>query len=219
MEIRTQRIFLGLAVAATLAVAPVHAQETESEPSSERPLIEPDIEPRPVKEDRIDTENFELSLFTGLVSIEDFETSWLVGARGAYHMTEDFFLEASYGMAEAGESSFERLAGNVQLLPEDDRDYSYYTLAVGYKILPGEAFWSDRYAFNSYFYLVGGGGATDFAGDTQMTYVLGAGYQLLFTDWLAGHLSMRQHMYDIDLVGEEKTNFDLQFSGAVSVFF
>ena len=41
----------------------------------------------------IDTEDFELGAYVGMLSIEDFESNVVYGARLAYHLTEDFFLE------------------------------------------------------------------------------------------------------------------------------
>ena len=192
--------------------------------AEEKPLIEPDVKPQPVDESLIDTENFELGVFAGYISIEDFESSFLYGARAAYHLTESFFLEANLGFADGGETSFEKLAGNVQLISDEDREYRYYNVSFGYNILPGEAFMTglfsgDTYAFNTNFYLVAGAGATDFAGDNRFTANFGTGFQLLATDWLALHVVYRQHFYDIDVLGETKTSKNTEFSTGLSMFF
>ena len=47
----------------------------------ERPLIEPDVRPQKVDEALIDTENFEVGAFAGVIHIEDFESSFVFGSR------------------------------------------------------------------------------------------------------------------------------------------
>ncbi|ONF45295.1 outer membrane beta-barrel domain-containing protein [Marinobacter lutaoensis] len=215
MENRTEYLFLTPALLAGLLALPVTAVASDDE----RPLIEPDVTPVPVTEDRIDTENFEVGGFAGFLTIEDFESSWLVGAKLTYHLSEAFFFEAGVGVAEAGETSFETLAGNVEVLTDSEREYRFYNLNLGYNLLPGEAFPTEGLAFNTNFYLIGGAGATDFAGDTRFTLNAGAGYQVLLTDDIAVHLELRQHFYRIDVLGDEKTAISTQASAGLSVFF
>ena len=66
-------------------------------PSSEQPIIDPEVERRNIKRAQIDTEDFEVGVYGGILSIEDFESHAVYGARLAYHLTEDFFLEATRG--------------------------------------------------------------------------------------------------------------------------
>ncbi|GBO89085.1 outer membrane beta-barrel domain-containing protein [Marinobacter salsuginis] len=214
MENRTKHLFLKPAcLAAGLCVAGV------AQAQDDRPLIEPDVTPVPVTEAMIDTENFEIGAFVGVLNIEDFESSLLYGGKLTYHLSESFFFEAGIGFAEGGETSFEKLAGNVEVLTDSERDYSYYNINLGYDVLPGEAFLTENYAFNTNFYLIAGAGATDFAGDTRFTLNAGAGYQVLLTDSVAVHLGVRQHYYRIDVLGAEKTSMNTEVSTGLSVFF
>jgi outer membrane beta-barrel protein len=215
METWVKRIFLRLAVAgaSSFMAAAVLAEEAQAL------LVEPDVQPQEVEEALIDTEDFEISVFTGFIHIEDFESSVVYGARLAYHLSESFFIESNIGFAEGGESSFENLAGDVELLPRGDRDYVYYNLNLGYNILPGEAFFGSDYAFNTNFYLIGGAGATDFAGDTRFTANFGAGYQVLLTDSLAVYFSAREHLYEIEVTGDDKIALNSEINLGLSIFF
>ena len=215
MENRIKHILLTVLPFAGLLLVPtaVSAQEDD------RPLIEPDVRPQKVDEALIDTENFEIGAFAGIIYIEDFESSFLWGGKLTYHLSETFFFEANVGFAEGGETSFEKLAGDVQVLSDEDRDYRYYNINIGMNVLPGEAFLTENYAFNTNFYLIGGAGATDFAGDTRFTFNVGAGYQVLLTDSVSIHLGVREHFYRIDVLGEEKTSMNTEVSGGLSVFF
>jgi len=214
MENRTKHLFLKtLCLGAGLCIA------TATQAQDDRPLIEPDVTPAPVTEALIDTENFEIGAFVGLLNIEDFESSLLYGGKLTYHLSESFFFEAGVGFAEGGETSFEKLAGNVEVLTDSERDYSYYNINLGYNVLPGEAFLTENYAFNTNFYLIAGAGATDFAGDTRFTLNAGAGYQVLLTDSVAVQIGVRQHYYRIDVLGAEKTSMNTEVSTGLSVFF
>ncbi len=215
MENRIKHILLTVLPFAGLLLVPaaVSAQEDD------RPLIEPDVRPQKVDEALIDTENFEIGAFAGIINIEDFESSFLWGGKLTYHLSETFFFEANVGFAEGGETSFEKLAGDVQVLSDEDRDYRYYNINIGMNVLPGEVFLTENYAFNTNFYLIGGAGATDFAGDTRFTFNVGAGYQVLLTDSVSIHLGVREHFYRIDVLGEEKTSMNTEVSGGLSVFF
>jgi len=200
-------------------LAQAEAQTEVQAVDSDTPLIEPDVRPQVVDEALIDTENFEVGAFVGVINIEDFESSLLWGARMAYHLSETFFLEANVGFADGGETSFEKLAGNVQLLSDDDRNYRYYNVSFGVNVLPGEAFFAGKYAFNTNFYLVAGAGATDFAGDNRFTANFGAGYQVLLNDWLALNVVFREHLFDSDITGESKTTINSEISTGLSLFF
>lgn len=182
-------------------------------------VYEPEVPTRKVREARIDTENFEVGVYGGIMSIEDFGTNSVVGLRAAYHVTQGLFAEASYGRTEAGRTSFEELSGSADLLLPDERQLTYYNLSVGYNIFPGEVFLGRKRAFNSSLYLTAGAGSTDFAGDSRFTFTVGLGYRFFVKDWLALHATARNHLFDIDLLGEPKTTNNLEAVGGFTVFF
>lgn len=190
-------------------------------PSSEPPgqVIDPQVERREVKEPAIDREDFEVGGFVGIMSIEDFGTNVVYGARLAYHLTEGFFVEGTAGTTEAGETSFEILSGGAQLLSDSERQLTYYNLNLGYNILPGEGFVGEGRAYNTNLYLIAGLGSTRFAGDDRFTVNFGAGYRFLLTDSVALHIDFRDHLFDIDLFGEEKTAHNLEGHLGITVFF
>ncbi len=182
-------------------------------------VIDPDVERREIKEPAIDAEDFEIGAYFGIMSIEDFGSDLVYGIRLAYHITEGFFLEGSVGRTEAGLTSFEVLSGGAPILSDSDRQFTYYNLNVGYNILPGEVFLGASRAYNTNLYLIAGLGSTRFAGDDRFTVNLGAGYRFLLNDSVALHLDFRDHLFDIDLLGEEKTVHNLEGHFGVTVFF
>ena len=183
------------------------------------PVISPELERRTITEADIDREDFEVGAFVGVMSIEDFGSNVVYGARGAYHITEDFFAEAAIGRTEAGETSFETLSGGAQVLTDSQRELTYYNLSLGYNILPGEAFIGEGHAFNSALYLIAGVGNTEFADDSHFTINVGAGYRFLVNDWIALHVDFRDHIFDSDLLGKDKTTHNLEGTAGISFFF
>ncbi|MDH3560615.1 MAG: outer membrane beta-barrel domain-containing protein [Gammaproteobacteria bacterium] len=187
--------------------------------SETEPVIKPGIERRTITEADIDSEDFEVGAFVGVMSIEDFGSNAVYGVRAAYHATEDFFFEAAAGATEAGKTSYETLSGGARLLTGSQRDLYYYNLSLGYNILPGESFIGSRHAFNSALYLMAGVGNTEFADDSHFSFNIGAGYRFLLNDWVALHLDFKDHIFESDLLGSEKYTHNLEGSVGLSAFF
>lgn len=220
MESRSRLLLLTRAF--TLALAPLicwPGSAMAQEEAASEPLIQPQIKPKPAKPARIDSENLEIGLYTGILSIEDFGSNSVNGARVAYHASEDIFLEAAYGKSSAEKTSYEWLLGDVRLLTEEERQLTYYNISLGFNVLPGESFAGSGYAFHTDLYLIGGIGSTKFAGDNRRTLNLGFGYRAILNDWLAFHLDARNHIFDIDLLGEQKTNHNLELHTGLTLFF
>ncbi|MDH3372610.1 MAG: outer membrane beta-barrel domain-containing protein [Gammaproteobacteria bacterium] len=188
-------------------------------PTSEPPgqVIDPQVERREIKEPAIDREDFEIGAFAGIMNIEDFGSDTVYGVRLAYHVTEGFFVEATVGQSEASLTSFEILSGGARLF--DDRDLIYYNLNLGYNVLPGEVFIGEGRAYNTNFYLIAGLGSTRFADDDRFTVNFGAGFRFLLTDSVAIHVDFRDHLFDSDVLGREKTVHNLEGTVGVTVFF
>ena len=190
-------------------------------PSAQAPgqVIDPEVDRREIKEPKIDREDFEVGAYAGIMSIEDFGSNVSYGLRIAYHITEGFFMEATVGQSDGGLTSFEVLSGGARLITDSERALTYYNLNVGYNILPGEVFLGEGRAYNTNLYLIAGLGSTTFAGDDRFTVNFGAGYRFLLNDSVALHLDFRDHLFDIDLLGEEKTAHNLESHLGVTVFF
>ena len=220
MENGFQRIFLRAASALCLSLLAASAfGAADPEDLELEPLVVREPDRRQVEIDQLDSENIEIGVYGGIMSVQDFGSDTVVGARLAYHITEDFYVEGSYGQTTLGQTSFERLSGGAQILTDEERDMSYYNVSLGWNIFPGEAFVGRGFAFKGGLYLIGGVGSTDFGGDNRFTINAGVGYRLIATDWLALHVTLRDHIFDSDLLGEKDTLHNLEFSGGLTVFF
>ncbi|WP_315857546.1 outer membrane beta-barrel domain-containing protein [Microbulbifer agarilyticus] len=218
METRIRRIYVKLA---SLLLAGAMSSTALAQSSGDiDDIISPDLERREIREAKIDSEDFEFTVYLGgILSVEDFGTNRMIGGSLAYHINEDFFMEAAYGQATLGESSYERLSGSAPLLTDDERDLSMYNLSLAWNFLPGEIFILDKFALNSNLYLIGGAGNTNFAGEEHFTYNVGAGVRMLAQDWLALRLDVRDHIFEHEIFGEPLTTNNLSAQLGVSIYF
>jgi len=181
-------------------------------------VIEPEVARRQITVPKVRSRNLELGLEFGMLSIEDFGTNPVYGVTAAYHVTEDVFFQADAGRSKAGQTSFETLSG-IQLLTGSERRFTYYDLSLGYNFLPGEVFLGRGHAMTSAFYILGGIGGTDFAGDTKFTANFGAGYRVVPTDWLAVHITVQDRIFQSSLLGSAKLTNNIMAVIGTTVFF
>ncbi|MEO0442458.1 MAG: outer membrane beta-barrel domain-containing protein [Pseudomonadota bacterium] len=214
---------LTLALVLSLAGCLAYAQsdppvdgETDSAILNE--IITPDIERRRIKQSQLDSEDWEIGIYGGVFSIEDFGSNSIVGLRFAYHMTEDFVVELNYGVTDAQESSIEVLGGGIRLLTDDQREYSYYNVSLVYNLFPGEIFLGRKKAFNSSFYLLAGAGNTTFNENDYFTYTIGGGLRFYLTDAIALHFTAKDHIFRNDIIEDKLTN-NLEGSLGLSFYF
>ncbi|WP_317929990.1 outer membrane beta-barrel domain-containing protein [Halioxenophilus sp. WMMB6] len=214
MAIRLNRILLGVPLLAGVLSANAFAQEEVLDD-----IITPDLERRTIKEGAIDSENFEVGLYAGILNIEDFGSNDVVGFRVAYHLSELLFFEGAAGQSRLQETSFERLSGDIQLLTDDQRDLTYYNLSVGFNFFPGEVFLGSKFAMNTNFYFIAGLGNTQFADEEHFTYNFGAGINMLPTDWLSIRFDVRDYLFEHDLFGETVDTNNLEASLGLNIYF
>jgi outer membrane beta-barrel protein len=117
------------------------------------------------------------------------------------------------------DKSSAEILGNYDLSFGSDRKYKYYDLSLGYNLLPGEVFIGRNRAFNSAFYVVAGAGNTTFHDEDMFTLSFGGGYRILATDAIGLHFDVRDHLFDDDISGEDKTTHNIEFTLGLSWFF
>jgi outer membrane beta-barrel protein len=187
--------------------------------ASQQAVIDPKVERRKIKIPKIKNSDFEFGVNYGVLSIEDFGTSSMYGARLDYHINEDFFLEASYGKGKGGKTSIEKFFPSIRLLTDKEREFTHYSLNAAWNALPGEVFIGKNRVYNSAFYLTAGMGWAEFAGNSHFTANAGLGYRVLLNDWISMRFDFRDTLFDMDLVGPKKVTHNLEGVLGLSVFF
>jgi len=223
MEIRLGSILL---IAALMSGCSWFHRGAKSQPEivpepadADTSIISPQVQRRVVKTPKIKAKNFEIGVNFGALSIQDFGTNPLYGARLAYHVTEDIFLEANVARSKAGTTSLEDVFPNITVLSDSGRRFTYYDLDVGYNVLPGEVFLGRGRAFNTALYAVVGMGAVKFAETDKFALNFGVGTRILLTDWLDMHLDVKDHVFETDITGRTKNVHNVEATLGFAYFF
>ncbi len=216
MDKLIKRLITAALIPCSLIVTVVWAKTPEPGPEHEQ-VIEPEIMRRDVKVPAIDTENFEITGFGGVLNMEDFGSNVVYGARMAYHVTEDFFIEAAYGKSTVSDESFRNFA--ITVFEDEEEDLYYYNLSVGFNLFPGEVFVWKNHAFTSSIYTISGVGNTHFNGEDFFTINAGLGVKVIPLDWLSLRFDVRDYIFTSDLLGSNKTTHNLELTGNLGIFF
>jgi outer membrane beta-barrel protein len=193
--------------------------EKQELPMEEAPgqVIAPDVERRDISVPKIDTENWEIGLYVGVLSVDDFGSRAIYGVRAAYHVSEDFFLEGAYARSTVEDSNFRDIG--LPIFPNEKEDLDFYSFSLGYNFLPGEVFVGTKWAMTSSMYFIFGVGNTEFIGEDDLTYSLGFGLRVLPRDYLTLRIEAKDNIFESDLLGTNDYKHNLEFNIGFSVFF
>ena len=181
-------------------------------------VLEPQVARRDLKLPNYPSRDFEIGLFGGTYSTQNFGTSSVSGVRLGYHITEDFFVSAQYGATKVSDESFRQiLPGGVFV--NRTEPLVYYTLAMGYNLLPGEVFFGRGSAKLSQGYILAGAGTTSFAGQKKQTIDLGFGLRLLWNQRVALQAEVRDHLFSLDLLGRRETTQNPEITLGLTLIF
>ncbi len=180
-------------------------------------VIEPDVERRDITIPRIDSENWEVGAYAGVISFEDFGSEVVYGVRAAYHVTEDFFLELNYGQSEISDENFRNFG--LAIFPDEDEDVTFYNFSLGYNFLPGEVFVGTKFAMTSTMYFVFGAGNTEFIDEDELTYILGFGLKVVPKDFLTLRLEARDNIFESDLLGDNEFKHNMELNFGIAFIF
>jgi outer membrane beta-barrel protein len=194
-------------------------QVVVDEPEGEPSIVEPQVNRREVKVPKIKAKDFEVGAYFGALSIQDFGTNPVYGVRGAYHVSEDLFLEGYVARSKGGTTSLEDVFPDVTVVSDAGRHFTYYDIDLGYNVLPGEIFLGRGRAFNSQLYVTVGMGDVKFAEKDQFAINFGVGERLVITDWLALHIDVRDHIFETDLTGRTKNVNNIEATIGLTTFF
>jgi len=215
------RIIAALALAA--ASTWCAAQTTPAQPANEQ-VIQPQVDRREVKLPKYPSKDFEIGAYLGTYAMQNFGSSLVYGVRLGYHVSEDIFVQAVYAQTKVSDENFRQiLPGGI--FAQNEETLKYYNLSAGYNILPGEVFWGRNTAFASSLYVIGGIGNTNFIASDKVnhrnrqTINYGAGIRVLFHDRFSVQMDMRQHIFDLDILGKNESTKNLEWTGGVSFYF
>jgi outer membrane beta-barrel protein len=214
------------AAAATLATAGVLALLAHGEArAADAPaadgsdqVIVPQVERREVHKPKYPSNDFEIGLFGGSYTAQNFGTHFDWGARIGYDITEDFFVEATYGRTKVSDKEFRQILPGG-LFTAEQQKLKYYDLSLGWNFLPGEVFIGSNWAKASTMYVIGGLGSTSFDSQRMQTWNFGVGAKLFLADWVALRADVRDHIYTLDLLGKRGSTQNPELTLGFAFFF
>lgn len=177
-------------------------------------VIDPDKKVPTANAAALDTEHFEVGFYTGLLSVEDFNTNPVFGAALRYYVSEKFFIEGNVGSSSTRRANAE---GDLDFNPE--RDMTYLGMIAGYQVLKGRSFWGKKRKYNTGFYLLGGVEQVDFAEDSNVGGVIGISYKTILTDWLTINLDFKDHFVNRNFLDEEKMTHNTEITFGINTIF
>ncbi len=207
----------GAAASGALAADPPAAGSNTSS-NTDNQVVVPEVDRRDVKVPRFPSNDFEIGLFGGTYSTQNFGAHAVGGVRAGYHITEDFFVEGVYAISKVDDALFRQiLPGGI--FPQQTPRLAYYNLSFGYNVLPGEVFLGHKLARPSALYLIAGVGSTKVDTQRRPTVNFGFGYRVFLADWAALQVDMRDHVFSLDLLGKRTSTQNLELTGGLSFFF
>jgi outer membrane beta-barrel protein len=200
-----------------LAAGNAFAQQTPSQSNSNQVVV-PEIERREVKLPKFPSNDIAVGLYAGTYATQNFGASPVIGMRLGYHVTEDWFVEATFGQSKVSDQAFRQiLPGGV--FADQSEKLRYYSASAGYNLLPGEVFPTAKRAKATAIYLVAGVGSTQFNQQRNQTVNFGLGGRLMLLDRAALQVDMRDHVFSLDLLGKRQSTHNLELTGGFTWYF
>ncbi len=200
-----------------LLVLPAHA-DVQTDDKQSVTIIKPSKKMTKAKSAAIDTESFELGIYLGSISIEDFGTNQLSGISFVYHINPKFIASVSYATSDISKATFEDVIGS-DFLSKDDRKFDITQIQAGYRLFHGRSFLNARHKYNSQLYLTAGIEDIQFAGESHTGLVIGSTYKVVATDWLTLDLNLKDHLFERDFLSDKKLTNNLEFSIGLNALF
>ena len=205
-----------ISVLALLGNSSALAQQTPRPDSNQ--VVVPEVERREIKLPKFPSKDIAVGLFGGTYATQNFGAAAVVGARLGYHVTEDWFVEATLGQSKVSDDAFRQvLPGGIFVTNKET--LKYYSVSAGYNLLPGEVFPTAKRAKATAIYLVAGVGSTKFNDQRSQTISFGLGGRLLLTDRAAVQFDIRDHVFSLDLLGLRQSTHNLELTGGFTYYF
>jgi outer membrane beta-barrel protein len=202
---------------ALLAHGNARAADAPAADTSDQVVV-PEVERRDVHKPKYPSNDFEIGLFGGTYSSQNFGTAFAWGGRLGYDITEDFFVEASYRHTKVSDAEFRNILPGGIFTAEQQKLQSY-DLSLGWNFLPGEVFIGRNWAKASTMYAIGGLGSTRFDSQRMQTWNFGLGAKLSLADWVALRADVRDHIYTLDLLGKRGSTQNPEVTVGFAFFF
>lgn len=202
---------------ALMALTGASAWAQQTRPDSNQVVV-PEVERREFTLPKFPSKDIAVGAFAGTYATQNFGAAAVVGARLGYHITEDWFVEATLAQSKVSDEAFRQvLPGGI--FTDVKETLRYYNVSAGYNLLPGEVFLGAKRAKATAVYLLAGVGSTRFNEQRSQTVNFGLGMRLLLTNRAALQVDMRDHVFSLDLLGKRQSTHNLELTGGFTWYF
>jgi len=172
-------------------------------------IVKPDTEQEIIEDSDIRNVSMSVGVYAGLISYENFNSNYLAAIYLSYPFDEKIFVEAEFGVSGINDTEYRNIG--LPLLAEEESDVQFYTVLIGYNLLPGEVYWSQTKTLISRFYLIGGIGSISFDDKDTVSINLGAGFKMELDDNKSVRFEARDRLFDSDILGTDKLTNNTEF--------
>lgn len=166
----------------------------------------------------IDSGSFEVGLYAGALSVEDFSTQLATGLTLSYHISSRFMVQALYAQSDIERATFEEIADG-DFLSDSDRTFERMSVLAGYRLTEGRSFLGGERRFNSYIYALAGPSRVSFAGEDNTGLALGLSYKTVLHHRVTLNLDMRNITVRRSFLGDEKTTHNTELALGLNLMF
>ncbi|MEM9101469.1 MAG: outer membrane beta-barrel domain-containing protein [Pseudomonadota bacterium] len=208
---------------------PESTNEKNNDQKKDNPFYEPEVLRREFIEPQFDTEDWEIGVFVGSYTFENYDAKFLSGFRISHHLTSRVFIELNAAASKLDESQRTQLGFESNLINEN---IEMYNLSLGFNAVNGQAFISENWAFNSQLYVVLGLGTTAFDIQTRIsateveiskefndTYRFGLGYRVYLRDWITTYFEFSNYVVDTEQLTFDGNANNMGFALGFSFFY
>lgn len=205
IQIRLTKTIINVIGSALLAVAtlPAYAQTIGDAAEKSVTTIAPEKKVDKVSSAKIDTERFELGIYTGYISIQNFDSNWLFGIQGSYHIQPRLVANIYIAQSSGAQARFEReLQGtDGNFIPNRDDGFQYMGIGLSYNLLNARSFSGNKRKYDSYISIDTAVENVEFAGESNIGLMIGTTYKTVLTDWLTVNISFKDHIVERSALG------------------
>lgn len=204
----------GCAVSPEAAPPPPVVVTDRTLPAEQAPgqVVDPDVERPDLSPRAIEAQDYEVGVYASSYAVTRDIVAVVYGARGAYHLSPELFVEAQYSTASS--SYFDKHGDPPGDDGNGDLDYDSLSMSLGYNMLPGALYVTKSYTLPIAFYGVAGIGNVNYEDDAATGYHVGLGLKVLPLDWMSLRFELRDQAWYLTSLDHH-----IEFSIGLGVFF
>ncbi|MDH5392664.1 MAG: outer membrane beta-barrel domain-containing protein [Gammaproteobacteria bacterium] len=172
-------------------------------------IVKPDAEQEIIKNADIRNLGMNTGVYMGVMNYENFNSSLLLAWYLNYPFDENLFVEAELGISRVSDTEYRNIG--LPLLSEERVVAAFYTVLVGYNLLPGEVYLGHGKTLRSDVYLLAGVGTVDIDNNSYVALHFGGGIKIELNDDSGLRIEFRDRMIDSDILGSDKLTNNTEF--------